>query len=208
MKKKSENHRSPKFPFISLGKAISYLSVLIELDKTGQLSRETLINELGFESFSGPAARTIGALRAYHLIERSPAGPQITEIGKRLASDPTDSEALHIAALSPIIFRKIWRSHREDSKEQLIELLSANNFTEEGANKAVEIYSTNSKFAQLDQLTIEPELPERRPRFKRESDLLFKLPLKNGALHIHGQIESEEFDLIIETLQKWRNQIS
>ena len=222
--KKTGKHRSPKFPFIKLEQAIASIPTLIELESSNNLDRENLAKGLGFESLSGPAARTIAALRAYYLIKKSHSGPVTTEVCRRLAENPADLEAIQIAALSPLAFRGIWRNARNASEEELKELLISRNFTSEGADKAVETYLSNAEFAKLDQVDIEPPLPERgnpgsgaiearlRKKFRREKRredaTTLKLPLKNGHLHLSGKLAADEFDLVIETLHKWRSKIT
>ena len=201
-------HRNPKFPIITLEEAISDLSKILELSRADELNRETLAKVLGFETVSGVAARTIAAFRAYNFVERSSSGLAITSIGEQLANNPNDLVLKQASAISPRIFRKVWRSYRKSTETEQIEFLHSINFTEEGASKAMEIYYANSEFAQLDELLTEPPLPERKSRIRQRQPILFQLPLKNGKFAIVGEIEKNEFDLVIETLQKWRDQIN
>ena len=133
-------------------------------------------------------------------------------------------DALQKASLSPMVFRGIWRRARLASEDEMTELLLARGFTEDGARQTAKIYKTNATLAQLDQLEVEPVLPERsgpnRPgrmiEEKLRQNLLsnsrgqkdaFRLPVSTGVAVIPKGISEDEFTLIIETLQMWKAQI-
>lgn len=218
-----KGERSPRYPFLGLRSAIGMLPKLAELKAENKLNRIEVINLLGFDSFSGQAARTFAAFRAYHLIAPSPDGPRLTRIGRALLDNPGDLESLQVAALSPGVFRRIWRRARNASEAELVELLLERGFTADGAGKAASIYRENAGFAQLDSLEVEPNLPEpakKRPSRKIEEKLRRKLaeasrsgsdplrlPLGSGNAIIPRAITEEEFDLLINTLQIWKDQL-
>lgn len=225
MPKSTRKHRSPRFPFITLEKALEYLPPITELKTNNKLTRENIVEAMGFESFSGPAARSFGALRAYHLIEGTKDEPTLTEVGEALANDSTDLKSLQVAALSPLAFRGIWRRARNASEEELVELLIAREFTEDGARRAAATYRTNAVAAQLDELTVEPNLPDRRgsnPPLRKIEERLrkkllassqaanlntLKLPVSTGNVIIPRGISEEEFQLILDTLKIWKSQL-
>jgi len=189
-----------------------------------KLTRENVIKAMGFEAASGPAARSFGALRAYNLIERTENRLNLTDVGEALATDPNDMDALQKASLSPMVFRGIWRRARLASEDEMTELLLARRFTEDGARQTAKIYKINAALAQLDQLEVEPVLPERsapnRPgrmiEEKLRQNLLsnsrgqkdaFRMPVSTGVAVIPKGISEDEFRLIIETMQMWKAQI-
>lgn len=230
MKKKTGKRRSPRFPYINLQDAVAKMPEMAKLKDADKLDQLEMAKLMGYDSLSGPATRTNAAFLAYHLFEKSKHGPTLTEVGRLLATNTEDIEALQIAALSPLAFRRIWRNARNASVGELTELLMARNFTEQGAQKAAEIYRANAEFAKLDELEIEPPLPERQPRGRRhreesneiESRLHRKLkssmpakipsdaltlPVKSGTVVIPGKLTKHEFDLVIDTLNRWRDQL-
>lgn len=219
-----KGERSPRYPFIDLQCAVDLLSKLSGLKNGNKLNRGEVLKLLGFDSFSGQAARTFAALRAYHLIAPSPEGPRLTGIGRVLIDNSGDLESLQIAALSPGVFRRIWRRARNASEEELVELLMERGFTAEGALKAASIYRKNAVLAQLDPLEVEPNLPEpakkKRPGRKVEEKLRRKLaeasragsdplrlPLSSGNAVVPKGITEEEFELLIKTLHIWKDQL-
>ena len=84
--------RSPKFPFIRLEKALSYLPKLRALEKSRRLNRTTAIEAMGYSSFNGAAARNFAALFAYDLVGRSDDGLALTDTGRALL-DTKDKDA-------------------------------------------------------------------------------------------------------------------
>ena len=230
-----EKRRSPKFPFVSIAELIPHLPALRELKNNNNLNRESAMKVLGFESRSGSAWRTIAALHAYHFVERGEDGIEITSLGNSLADNPEAHEALQTAALSPLVFRSIWRNARHASEEELTRLLEGRGFTEEGASRAATVYRENADLAGLDDLTVEPvDLPERPgprgrkqghrkatramekklhrrqlDRAKREKalDNALRLPLKSGSVIIPKDISESEFQLIIDTIHSWKDQL-
>lgn len=219
-----KGERSPKYPFISLQSAIGILPKLAELKSGAKLNRFEVIKLLGFDSFSGQAARTFAAFRAYHLIAPSPDGPRLTAVGRSLIDNPGDLESLQVAALSPGVFRRIWRRARNASEAELVELLLERGFTADGAGKAASIYRENAGLARLDSLEVEPNLPEptkkKRTGRKIEEKLRRKLseasrkgsdplrlPLGSGNAVIPRGISEDEFELLIKTLHIWKDQL-
>ncbi len=232
--------RSPKFPFIRLERALSFLPKLVQLETSGKLNRITAIKAMGYASFHGAAAKVFAALHAYDLIARTDDALVVTETGRALAEAKTEKEKLPFlqrAALSPLVYRNIWRRARNSSQEELSALLRERGFTEKGATRAARIYRKNSVLAQLEELDVEPNLPERGEktgmgpgRAKKKAVMLeqrmrermrerrmsrqggaqsnsLQLPLSTGKVIVPKRITEDEFQLIMQTLRIWKPQL-
>ena len=158
--------RSPRFPFITLEEATELLRKLgvHQSDRSKPLKRPEILKALDYSSLHGAAVKTVGALRAYDLLAKNGDGLSVTPTGATLLDEsdgPARLAALQRAALSPLAFRNIWRRARHISKSDLAAALVDRGFTEGGAKRAAKVYWKNSKFAELETLAIEPELPHR-----------------------------------------------
>ena len=161
--------RSPRFPFIPLEKAIKRLQKINDaLGKSEQpFNREQVMKALGYSGPSGAAMKTGAAMFAYDLLERvdsEKGGVKISEVGRKLLETKDETVRLSLlrrAALSPLMFRNVWRNARHCTREELEELLLVRGFTKGGAKRASRIYFRNSQLAELSELEVEPVLPER-----------------------------------------------
>ncbi len=206
------------------------IAVFETADSEGPLTRPHLLKALDYASFHGAAIKTVSALRAYDLLVKDGDGVSISPTGRTILN-PESPEArlaaLQRAALSPLAFRRIWRNARHATQEELNDLLLARNFTEGGAERGSTIYLKNSKLAQLEDLELEPVLPERggkpgqeqpvpgmnRPGRKRRQGRReevanhLHLPLSTGKAIIPTGISAEEYQLMMKTLRTWESQI-
>lgn len=219
--------RSPRFPFVLLEEAVELLRKLdaSQPDRNAPLKRPEILKALGYASFHGAAVKTVGALRAYDLLEKSDKGLRVSPVGAAILDASSDAERIpHLqkAALSPLTFRNLWRTARHKKRSELIELLVSRGFTEQGAKRASRIYRKNDELAGLQTLELEPELPERRPakakraaaakkRARRQTSSaqpnMLRLPLSSGVAIVPKGISPEEFKLLMETLRNWRGQL-
>lgn len=224
------NKRSPRFPFILLEEAVELLRKLdaYQSDRSKTLKRPEILKALDYASFHGAAVKTIGAMRAYDLLEKNDDGLRISPVGAAIldaASDESRRPHLQKAALSPLTFRNLWRTARHKKRPELIELLLSRGFTEQGAKRASRIYRKNDVLAGLQALELEPELPERNPAKKKRAPNakkqarnrqaananvqpnMLRLPLSTGVAIVPKGITREEFKLLMETLRAWRGQL-
>ena len=223
------NKRSPRFPFVLLEEAVELLRKLdqSQSDRSATLKRPEILRALDYASFHGAAVKTMGALRAYDLLEKSGNGLRISPVGAAILDASSDEDRrphLQKAALSPLAFRNLWRTARHKSRPELIELLLSRGFSEQGAKRASKIYRKNDELAALQTLELEPELPERgqvqkkRPAVKQAKRkqaaanacapaTMLRLPLSTGVAVIPKGITPQEFKLLMETLRSWREQL-
>ena len=227
--------RSPRFPFLPLEEALVFLKKLsaVQTDPTTALTRAMILEALDYSSLHGSAIKTIGALRAYDLLEKAGDGVTISAAGRRLLEESTSEERgalLQRAALSPLTFRMMWRRARHSSRGELKELLLERGFTEPGAKRASKIYRENDKFAGLRDLELEPDLPVRgEAPFKKKAGIVrlgpkkdfaksapqgprihpnsMTLPLSTGSAIIPKGISETEFENLVQTLRTWKEQL-
>ena len=160
------NKRSTRFPFVLLEEAVELLRKLdaYQSDRSKALKRPEILKALDYASLHGAAVKTIGAMRAYDLLEKKDDGICISPVGAAILDASSDEDRrphLQKAALSPLTFRNLWRTARHKTRPELIELLLSRGFTEQGAKRASRIYRKNDELASVQTLELEPELPER-----------------------------------------------
>lgn len=166
-------NRSPRFPFLPLSEAIDLVRKLdaFQKDSNQPLKRPEMLKALDYASFHGAAAKSIAALRAYDLLRKNGDGVSLSPVAREILDASSDEErldALQRAALSPLTFRMMWRRARHSSRKELRELLMSREFTEPGAKRASRIYKENDELAGLEDLELEPSLPERRGKPDRQ----------------------------------------
>jgi len=194
-------------------------------DRSKALKRPEILKALDYASLHGAAVKTIGAMRAYDLLEKTGDGLRISPVGAAILDASSDEERrpnLQKAALSPLTFRNLWRTARHKTRPELIELLLSRGFTEQGAKRASRTYRKNDELAGVQTLEVEPELPERgQAQVKRAPGArkqarnvnanaqpnMLRLPLSTGVAIVPKGITKEEFKLLMETLRAWRGQL-
>ncbi|MEM9015506.1 MAG: hypothetical protein AAGC68_00735 [Verrucomicrobiota bacterium] len=234
-----KKQRSPRFPFIPLEEAVEILRKLeaFQSDSSQPLKRPELLKALDYASFHGIAAKTVAALRAYDLLEKKEEGVAISGTGQRILhpSSPEDRVlALQRAALSPLVFRMLWRRARHRNRAAWKEMLLERDFTEAGAKRASRIYRQNDELAGLQSIEVEPDLPERgakkpvraaqggaekRPQRKRArraarqagadsaNATFLRLPLSSGTAVIPAGMSEKEFQTLMQTMRLWKDRL-
>ena len=229
--------RSPRFPFIPLRAALGHLNKIHAAAGDEPIRRLDAIKALGHEKPNGQVQRQIAALRGYGLIE--PTGDDkpvfvVTELGKRLLKASGSKAkgpwlvAAREAVLNPPMFARLWRNLRDLSREQLVEALMQRDFTEQGAEKAAQVFTRNRQIAALDDLPEAAEAPVPRPQRAAAKK---KAAARVGANRLEGRkrpgpprdavvlplgkkraviptgISQADYDLLLETLTLWKDRI-
>jgi hypothetical protein len=188
------------------------------------MGREAFLAALGYASPHGAAMKTLAALRGYGLVERRPGELRISALGLDLLK-PEGAEShlplLRRAALSPRMFRKIWRWARDLAAPEIEEMLLLRGFTEKGAEKASTVYAANSRFARLDEMETEPDFPAERggrgragrmdagrrqngPPMRPKGRDGLSLPLSAGRAFIPSGLSESDFEVLMQTLRIWK----
>lgn len=241
--------RSPRFPFVPLRAALNHLEKIHQAviatkadGGGGRILRPAVIQALGYDKPNGKVHRLIAAMRGYGLLDvpdKEKPELVVTPLGKRLLKSPQARAngpwlaAAREAVLTPPMFRRIWRQARDLDRDQLVELLMQRDFTEQGAEKAAEVFTRNRQIAGLDDMPegLEPPVRHRpgaaakkaarqaqrkaaacstttapnRPLGPPRDAVV--LPLGNKRAIIPTGISQADYDLLIETLKLWKGKI-
>jgi hypothetical protein len=151
--------RSPQFPFISLQKAIERAQ---EFEGVYKRSAGRIANVLpvwGYAVKSSGGAQTVGALKAFGLIDDEGAGAdrkiKLTELAQHILKDERPGkrqEAIKEAALKPRAIAEhwaIWGTDRPPDPECISELTLERSYTEEAAKRFLRVYDDTIGFAGL-----------------------------------------------------------
>lgn len=106
----SSGERSRAYPAITLDEAIEAASKFREELGTGPHDRGTIAKALGHSSLTGSAARKIGAMNHYGLLNRSKSQYELSDLADRIALYRDDDErdaAIREALGEPALFKSI-----------------------------------------------------------------------------------------------------
>jgi len=154
----SSRERSPNYPTVSLEAAVNLVARLYEAEKRATIPlvvvAQALSGNESLEKLSGPARSKIAVLRSYGLIEEvGPGKVRVSDRALGILQRPTPATyigSVREAALAPPLFAELWQEHRDDSDGALkYYLMTERNFTEEGANRAIQSYRVTIEFADL-----------------------------------------------------------
>jgi hypothetical protein len=117
---KSRVGRSPGYPWVSLGKAITWAKQLYNAQRKQDAHIDSVRQTLGYTSDSGSSRRAISALKQYGLTQEIGDGEnrriKLTEVALDLSiceiSDPRWLPAVRAAALTPTIYQMLWERYR------------------------------------------------------------------------------------------------
>lgn len=151
--------RSPQFPFIDLKKAIERAR---EFEAEYKKSAGRIANALQvwkYTSKSSSGQQTIGALLAFGLLEDEGSGAErkvkLTDLAQRILKDERPGkreEAIREAALKPKALAErwaAWRTGRPPDIECRSELTLERGYTEDAANRFIQVYDDTLSFAKI-----------------------------------------------------------
>lgn len=152
--------RSPAYPFVSLPEAIGMAEKLWNSQRKHEAHFQSVIHALGYNSSSGPAQRSVGALGHYGLTEDSGRGDdrkmRLSEIALDLLQlgkeDPRYRSSLRIAALKPTIHAALWErygSHLPGDESIRPFLLRDKGYSDQSASEVLKNYRETFQFANL-----------------------------------------------------------
>ncbi|MFA6312316.1 MAG: hypothetical protein WCV99_11100 [Sterolibacterium sp.] len=150
--------RSPNFPFIALEASLKRAQELYDKEKRGAAPAAIVADHWGYSESSSSAQQTIGALRAYGLLDDDGKGTarrlKLSEAALRILLDsrPDSSERDQLkreAAKRPAIFTDIyerWPDTAPSDPNLRHYLIFDRKFSEEAAKKASLIFFDNEIF--------------------------------------------------------------
>lgn len=151
--------RSPPFPFIPLGKAIERAK---QFEAAYKKSPGRIANVLPIWDYTAKSSggfQTIGALKAFGLIDDEGSGNdrkiKLTDLAMRILKDERPGkrdEAIKEAALKPKAIADhwiLWGANRPPDAECRSELTLERGYTEDAANRLLRVYDDTVAFAKL-----------------------------------------------------------
>lgn len=149
--------RSPPFPFISLEKAIERAREFEAEYKKSAGRTANVLGVWGYTPKSSGGLQTIGALKAFGLVEDEGSGPdrkiKLTELALRILKDERPGkreEAIKDAALKPKAISEHWarwQHGRPPDVECRSELTLERGFTEDAAKRFIQVYDDTIRFS-------------------------------------------------------------
>jgi hypothetical protein len=152
--------RSPPFPFISLEKAIERAREFETQYKKSAGRIPNVLTIWGYSTKSSGGLQTVGALKAFGLMEDEGVGSErkikLTELAMRILKDERPGkrqEAIQEAALKPKVIGEFWvrwREGRPPDIECVSELTLERGFTETAAKRFIQVYDDTIRFAHVE----------------------------------------------------------
>jgi len=223
---KSVPQKSPNYPNISLEEAITNVKALYDKDGKAGAPKGVALKYWGYNSESGPAVRTISALKKFGLTQDKQGRIVPTQRAIDLLVYPKNSEryavALQEAALSPRIYKDLWEKYKDGfpSDEALkAELISEENFNPKQVNGFLSDFRKTLAYAGLAHAESGEPIPEGRMTMDQPGQSVnlrpnvpgafqrlansFPIPLRNQnqAVLTFNKLPVDEADL--EVIKKW-----
>ena len=168
-------HRSPNYPFITLGDAIERVNRIYSADGTRPITAETAAQHMGYGGLNGASRKVISALRKYGLLagrgdDVTVTKDSVTIIQDRELDDQSDRrEALMRALTSSSVFADLHERYGADSSTIAINsYLAKNDFSKDGAASCAETYKASAEFVVKE---LEAYTPNDEDSEEDESDL-------------------------------------
>jgi hypothetical protein len=216
-----------RYPPLQLKEAVEGVEKLFAEIQRSSVDGITASKALGYSSDNGAARTKLGALNAYGLIDRGKKLVSVTELGVAVAHPLEDSKArgLREAALKPPLFKEIWDNHRQCSESVLASTLVHKGLDMASAAQAAKIFKANIAFAGLTESNYNPQEkpskpqngqgiggePEKnRQQFQPPMTANIRylpIPLDIGDAPIPVGMSEEDFQLLKDTLELWKNKI-
>jgi hypothetical protein len=232
---KKAKARSPAYPAFSLAVAIDLARKLWAAQRKQETHIDSALKSLGYSARSGTALRTIAGLNHYGLIEESGSkderkiklSERAQDIIHLAENDPRRKEALAAAARAPAIYDALWERYGDqlpDDSAIRPFLIRDKGYNDAAVDDLLADYRATLEFAKPDKMSEDVPYEENRDktpkdalRFKKTSSqaggsmtLEQELPILVGAnrvARIPFPMTTEDFDLLLETLNVWKKRI-
>lgn len=150
---KQSRQRSPRYPFISLGKAIERARTMQEHENRNDVSKEALAAHWGYKVKSSGLVMTIGALRQYGLLEGRKT-MKLTDLALDIlfGTDGSREESIKNAAKNPEINTEILSRFESLPSDVNLRnfLIKDYQFKNNAADEYVKTFKETVSFAKLD----------------------------------------------------------
>ena len=115
---KKSIQRSPGYPLFGIEEAVNRIKILWNKDGKTGAPKEVAIRHLGYSKLmSGPAFRTLSALKKFGLIDEKDDRVIVSQKGKNIILYPENSdkhiESLREAALQPSIYKQLFDKYQD-----------------------------------------------------------------------------------------------
>jgi hypothetical protein len=151
-----KRERSANHPSLDLATAYKLLHRELQGLEAAELSRDGLAKKLGYTNGAGgAAARKIGALVHFGLMDRRPGHYGLSPLGLRLQSlnldDPEFPSAIRAALQNPVLFRNILDRYRPPGfiPDDLSSQLAVFGIQEAARDQAARVFRSSALFARV-----------------------------------------------------------
>jgi len=174
--------RSPKFPYVGLGKALERIQVLYDKVKRYDARVADIAGDWQLSAKSSSTDRTVAALQSFGLVEDSGSGDtrkiRLTELGARILMDVRPGvreKLLAEAAMKPPIildYARRWSGGRPDEAHALSQLQFEGGFTSEGAKMFLRVFDETIRFVigSSSDTSTDPTPPDNQESVDRPSE--------------------------------------
>jgi len=147
--------RSPNYPMLPLEWAVSTALSLMERESLHAVPADIFARHLGYkDATNGKVRRVLANLKAFGVLERASNGKlSVSKDIQRYKLLPNESDRhvyLSQWLRSPLLFQKLLEKYPDDLPSDavlLFELVDEHGFSEQGAEKAIEVFRASVDFA-------------------------------------------------------------
>ena len=172
------NDRSPRYPSMSLKKAIDLVEKVHDKAKIYVVAREAIAKDLGFKSLHGTAVKTLATLTSYGLLSsvKGKDGRRVSDLAVSIITpkpgDPKRAEAVEKAALTPKLFAELQAQYPDGipSENTLRSFLVEKGFLPEACETVISVYQETWNFVEEERSAVddpEPVSVDRVPVLQR-----------------------------------------
>ena len=148
-------HRSPNYPAISLETALELAQRIWNKEKRTPLSSQAAAVAMGYNSLSGTVRPKLSALKKYGILEKSGKHYRLSKLALDiLHGTPEQKSAAVVEAINnDSLFSMLLRDFPDASPDTIrSELITRNNFSDDGANKCIKAFFASKSLVKTDQI--------------------------------------------------------
>lgn len=223
--------RSPNYPQLDLGEAISRVAQVFAKDHKHSAPKEVVVQHLGYSGLNGASLSALSALEKYGLLDRDGEKYRVSDRSIAILHPRTPqekAEAVQAAARSPVLFAELLEEFPDSapSDENLRAFLIRRGFATSALGKVIDGFRKTMDLAGSSGYN-SPPVPKHEPRvnpsavvasphtslgrtpLSEEDKLLkrndFKILLKLSGFEVSGEIiDQEGLQQLLNALQHLR----